>query len=126
MSLIVWRDSVCAGDDCDAPHELKLTVRDDTLHDVVNELMRKRYFASVEGGKATWILEASRPLAVVAQQWEQPRFLVDAEAVVGSYISRGQLPDLRLRYWCQADPDKVFECLRDGRPLPGRYESRST
>ena len=67
MSLIVWRDSVCAGDDCDAPHELKLTVRDDTLHDVVNELMRKRYLASVEGGKATWILEANRPLAVVAQ-----------------------------------------------------------
>ena len=126
IPLIVWRDSVCAGDDCDAPHELKLAVQDETLRDVVSELLRKGYLASIAGGKATWILQASRPLAVLAQQWEQPRFLVDAEAAVGRYISRGQRPDLRLRYWCQADPDRVFECLRDGRPLPDRYGSSST
>ena len=125
ISLSIWRDSVCAGDDCDAPHELKLGVWDDTLRDVVNELLRKRYLASIEGGRATWILEASRPLAVLAQQWERPRFLVDAEAAVGKYISRGQPPELRLRYWCQTDPDKVFECLRDGRALPDRHESSS-
>ena len=25
-SLVIWRDSVAAGDDIDAPHEIKLTV----------------------------------------------------------------------------------------------------
>src|SRR5262249_7279956 len=123
VSLVVQRDSVCAGDDCDAPHELKLSVGDNTLRDVVRELLGKGYLASIAGGRATWILEASRPLAVLAQQWEQPRFLVDPEAAIGKYISRDRPPDLRLRYWCQVDPDKVFECLRDGRPLPDRYES---
>ena len=55
----------------------------------------------------------------------EPRLLVDAEAAVGRHISGGEPPDLQLRYWCQADPDRVFESLRDGTPLPDRYESRN-
>ena len=29
-------------------------------------------------------------------------------------------PDLQLRYWAQADPERVYACLRDGEPLPDR------
>ena len=123
--LIIWRDSVCAGDDCDAPHELVLPIRDKSLRSVTNCLLGAQYLASIAGGRATWILQADgeegRPLAVLAQQWSEPRFLVEADSDVSTYIQRDANPHLYLRYWCQADSERVFECLQRGEPLPDQY-----
>jgi hypothetical protein len=123
--LIVWRDSICAGDDCDAPHELALAVRDESLRSFTARLVDASYLASVGGGRAAWILQtdsqAGRPLAVVAQQWAQPRFLVAADSPVTDYIERDAAPHLYFRYWCQVDPEQVFACLQRGEPLPDRY-----
>jgi hypothetical protein len=123
--LIVWRDSVCAGDDCDAPHELVLTIRDESLHSFTARLLDASYLAPVAGGRATWIIQtdtrAGRSLAVLAQQRSQPRFLVPADSPVTDYIERDAPPHLYLRYWCQVDPEQVFACLQRGEPLPDRY-----
>ena len=123
--LIVWRDSVCAGDDCDAPHELVLTAGTDSLRGVTDRLIEARYLASIAGGRATWIMQAGdqagRPLAVLAQQWLEPRFLVAPDAKVFTYLQSDAKPDLLLRYWCQVDPTKVFDCLQRGEPLPDRH-----
>ena len=112
-------------DDCDAPHELALGVADnESLREVVR-MFRTSYPASIAGGRATWILEAGgrgdRALAVLAQQWWRPRFLVEPDAAVSTYIQPDARPHLHLKYWCQADPKKVFDCLQRGEPLPDRY-----
>ena len=123
--LIIWRDSVCAGDDCEAPHELILPARDESLRNVANRLLGAGYLALIAGGRATWILEtgrrAGRPLAVLAQQWTQPRFLVDPDSGTTTYIHHDDNPHLNLRYWCQVDPEQVFDCLQRGEPLPDQY-----
>lgn len=75
---------------------------------------------TIHGGKATWILEAGVPLAVFAQQWEHPRLLLPPETPVASLPGIEAKPGVHFRYWCQVDPDEVFECLRDGRTLPDR------
>jgi hypothetical protein len=123
-SLIVWRDSVAAGDDADAPHEWILPVSPDaTVSDVVERVLRvsPRYLASIGGGRATWILETGRPIAVVAQQWEEPRYLVPASVPVWSVVSPASRPHLQARYWCQVEPELVVDALRSGAPLPDRY-----
>lgn len=83
------------------------------------------YLAAIAGGRATWILETgaqtARPLAVLAQQWWHPRFLVEPDAAAATYIQRDAAPHLYLRYWCQVDPARVFGCLQRGEPLPDRY-----
>jgi hypothetical protein len=67
-SLIVWRDSVCAGDDGDAPHERTFSASADvSLRDIAAQILNGHYLASISGGKATWILEGERPLLVSAQ-----------------------------------------------------------
>ncbi|HMF45084.1 MAG TPA: hypothetical protein VKE29_00290 [Candidatus Udaeobacter sp.] len=123
--LLVWRDSVSAGDDCDAPHELVLPLRDESLRSFASRLLGESYLASIASGRATWILQtdrqAGRSLAVVAQQWSQPRFLVDPESPVSSYIQRDSTPHLYFRYWCQVDPERVARCLQHGEPLPDKY-----
>ena len=122
LLLSVWRDSVCLADDCDAPHELILSLPSDASLDyVADQILRRSYLASIAGGRATWILEAQRPLAVFAQQWSQPRFLLSPDVRLASIVDLAATPHLRFRYWCQVDPDIVFDCLQQGQPLPDMY-----
>jgi len=115
-SLIVWRDSVCAGDDCEAPHERALSSSADmTLRHAAALLPDGRYLVSISGGEATWILEGKRPLLVCAQQWTEPRFLVSPDTVISDFIRTRDTPHLQFRYWCQVDPDRVFDCLETGK-----------
>jgi hypothetical protein len=124
--LILWRDSVCAGDDCDAPHELALVVGADSLGSFIKRLLVADYLPSISGGNATWILKTERhtdrALAVIAQQWAEPRFVVAADADVLLYINRSaKKPNLYLTYWCQVDPETVFQRLQRNESLPDRY-----
>lgn len=121
--LIIHRDSVCAADDCHAPHQLTLRIKDKTIGQVARELIRRSYLPRIVGGKATWILEAKRPLAVLAQQWSKPRFLVDPTTPAKRCIRERSIPHLYLKYWVQSDPELVFGRLRDGKPLPDRYST---
>ena len=120
-SIIIWRDSVAAGDDADAPHEWLLPIAPDaTVADVVRRIANAHYLASVIGGQATWIIEGDRPLAVVAQQWSEPRFLVDEETAIREVVSASGQPHVNARYWVQVSPERVFDALRMGGPPPDR------
>jgi hypothetical protein len=110
----VDRGSVAAGDDV-LPHAQRIEVPPATsLGDVVAGLLERRFLATIAGGRATWILVADRPLAVVAQQWDAPRFLVDASRPISSFGDGGRV-SLMFRYWKQHDPDRVFAELAAGR-----------
>lgn len=51
----VGRDSVCMGDDCDAPHSYSSSASNNsTLSEVFEHLERKRYLASVAGKNHSW------------------------------------------------------------------------
>ena len=105
--LQITRDSVAAGDDLDAPHRKRITVAAGaSLSEVLAEVRRLGYLARISGGKATWVVEASAPLAVVAQQWEAPEILPAGAALTG-------LPsELHFRYLEQEDPVKVVASFR--------------
>jgi len=102
------------------PHDIDFSVtEEETVECVAGRLIAASYLPSISGGKATWILETnSAPLAVIAQQWPQPRFLVEPGRRIGADVGSG---DLYFRYWCQVDPDLVYECLRDGKALPDMF-----
>jgi hypothetical protein len=122
LLLTIRRDSVSAGDDVDAPHELSLTLAsEDTLIRVCELLLQAEFPARIAGGRATWILEAERPLAVIAQQWLEPRFLVDKTTPALTLVRSDVKPSMHLKYWCQADPGLVFDCLLKGKDLPDKF-----
>ncbi|MEU8796549.1 hypothetical protein [Spirillospora sp. NPDC048819] len=109
------RGSVAMGDDA-LPHAETIDLPPETsLADVVSYLLDRHFLASIASGRATWILVADRPLAVVAQQWDEPRFLVDASRPISSFGADGNGVSLMFRYWKQRDPDHVFEELAAGR-----------
>ena len=66
-TIHVTRDSVCAGDDCRAPHEACYTVqRALTVSALIARLVLERYFPYIAGGMVTWVMQyAGRPIVVV-------------------------------------------------------------
>ena len=122
MTLSVERSSVCAGDDLDAPHTESVRVpAEATLAEVLQIVRDNRYLAWISGGKATWIVESDRPIAVMAQQWSEPRFLTDPAGAIASCILENSSRQLFFVYWCQVDPTLVYNCLVAGKPLPDKH-----
>lgn len=110
MILHLTRDSVAAGDDVDAPHAQQFVVPDQlSLAEVLQWVLARRYLARVAGGRATWSVEAARPLAVVAQQWPQARLL---PGLTPTDLARtdNQLT-LHFRYHQQLNPETVYAAL---------------
>lgn len=123
LILSIERDSVCAGDDVDAPHEARIAVRkESSLAAVLRVIQKRSYLAGIAGGRATWIVESDRPLAVMAQQWTSPRFLIDPATRIADCMKRDSTQGLFFRYWCQVDLRLVYSCLRAGAPLPDQYD----
>ena len=77
-------------------------------------------------GGATWILqtgeEYARSLAVLEQDSDARRFLVDADKSALDYAASGREPHFYLLYWYQAPAQTVFDALREDKPLPDKYQ----
>ncbi|MET9399815.1 hypothetical protein [Kitasatospora sp. NPDC002965] len=114
------RDSVAMGDDTDAPHAAELALREGaTVHEAGVALLAARYPASVSGGRATWVLtvDGGAPLAVLAQQWAEPRALPGADGPLARFASADGAVRLHLVYRTQRDPDAEWSRLAGGAPL---------
>lgn len=118
------RDSVCAGDDCDSHERSFVAPLGALMPELIQLATSACPLACIAGGEATWIVEAGgydgTPIAVMAQQWAAPRWLVPSSSCVESLFAQRKA-QLFFKYWCQASPDAVFEALAANKPLPSRY-----
>lgn len=106
LKIRITRDSVAAGDDYDAPHEKVLSLRDgSTLINVLREVWSVGYLPLIAGGRATWVVEASEPLAVIAQEWPKPRFLSAVLRLPSVPLS------IHFAYLAQESPEQVLARL---------------
>jgi hypothetical protein len=114
MRIYATRDSVAAGDDCDAPHTRLYSASDDWTWETLVELaLREARLPLIHGGLATWGLSSNFPFAVAAQQWRKPRllFLMDSDRKRLDW-NEGELR-LHWSYFGQLNPNLVFDVLRD-------------
>ncbi len=122
VTVMIERDSVSNGDDVLAPHRVSVSVpASSTLSQVLETVRQMGYLPRIQGGCATWIVESDRPLAVMTEQSVTPMFLCPSETAFVSYYSIDGSVPIFFRYWCQVDPDRVFESLQAGRPLPDMF-----
>ena len=123
-AVVVDRDSVAAGDDTTS-HACTIDIETRrSVTDLIAEARRACPLASIAGGRATWLVDMAGPargcIGVVAQQWDAPKLLVPGCTTIAEYFGSAEA-SVFFRYWCQADPDAVFEALRGGHELPSRY-----
>jgi len=109
MKVHVTRDSVCQGDDVDAPHTRQFT---SPYGSSTQEIVESGYLASIEGGYASWVVISNIPIAVVAQQWPAARLLTlslsDQEK---ADRANGEIT-LHFEYHQQADPEAIYARLQ--------------
>jgi hypothetical protein len=67
--------------------------------------------AIIGGGKATWTVVSRIPLAIVAQQWAEPKILTPVPSLSGLNFSDNVL-SIHFDYRVQQDPDLVYEELQ--------------
>ncbi|MDB4673841.1 hypothetical protein OAF27_03395 [Verrucomicrobiales bacterium] len=74
LKIRVTRDSVCAGDDVDAPNERFVEVHSFTEPDAFIQAVTTAYgMPLIEGGKAAWVvLLNGEKIGVAAQEWDAP------------------------------------------------------
>jgi hypothetical protein len=110
MKINIERDSVCAGDDVDAPHAKSLELPSPgSLGQLVAAVRLVNYLPSIQGGQATWILRlGGQAVAVLAQQWVEPKYLVDSSIPVDSLI-KPDLSEIFIEYCEQEDPQLVYD-----------------
>ena len=124
VTLKVDRDSVHAGDDMSS-HEISIDVTEDmSIEELLTFAAQKCVLPKISGGMGTWFAylesEPKIYLGVFAQQWRNPKFLINSATMLGAIYSKEQTK-LIFRYWCQADPDLVFKSLADNTELPSKY-----
>ncbi|MFE0171361.1 hypothetical protein ACFWZ2_03525 [Streptomyces sp. NPDC059002] len=114
MKVHLTRDSVAMGDDAYAPHAETMELPDGMpLREAVTAVGKGRYLASIAGGAATWVLTgADGPIAVVAQQWNEPRLLHSGPSAPTSPATDERAVHWHFRYLAQRDPDAVYDELR--------------
>jgi hypothetical protein len=112
MKVYLSRASVCAGDDDDAPHGRTLSFPDGTsVLEILTQVAHSGYLASIVGGGATWSAVSNIPLAVIAQQWSQPKLMWALPDSVRYLDMRGVTLCIHFNYHAQQDPDVVYEVL---------------
>ena len=113
MKVHLTRDSVAMGDDSDAPHadarELPAAM---PVREAVASIVGSGYLARIAGGRASWILTSTgSSIAVVAQQWKEPRLVSPADPPLASLAGEDGAVHWHFRYLVQRDPEAVYEEL---------------
>jgi len=113
MQLILTRNGVAAGDDFDAPHRRIIKVTEGLpLDALLRRVTRTKYLPSISGGAATRSVTSGVPLAVIAQQWDDIKWLPGALQEQAALDLRDGALHLHFNYHTQIDPGIVFEVLR--------------
>ncbi len=116
MKVSITRMSVSAGDDLDPPHLKEIDMPDDsTVEEIITSIVASGYLPKICGGKATWSVSSKKLLAVVAQQWKQPKMLefppFKFELDELDYADNNL--KIHFNYHAQKKPDMVFVVLSE-------------
>jgi|GEM_PF-963618 len=132
ISIILDRDSVCMADDCFSHKKTidvnkKMKLKDFILY-FLKLPVEKTYtekglieksievFPHISGGNATWILKIRKEykdicnIAIIAQQWEEPKLLVD-NVQIGELVADYNSNEFFMKYLCQTDPEEIYNEL---------------
>jgi hypothetical protein len=113
MKVNLTRESVCAADDVDAPHATTLMLPDETTVADLARIIQNTYLPKICGGKATWSMVSSIPVAVLAQQWSEPKSLLPLNLRVAKLNAADGTAAIHVNYHAQRDPEAVLEVLRE-------------
>jgi hypothetical protein len=122
LTVALTRDSVCAADDIDAPHEKRFSIPvKAALSELYEAVSGQDYLARIAGGDATWVLKiGTENIAVLAQQWRRPMFLLPSTTAVRQFADETRVCEVHIEYHTQKNPVEIAKSLvpQETRKLP--------
>ena len=113
MKITLLRDSVCASDDCTAPNDIQIEYEDSALiMDILEIILKNNYLPTIDGGKATWSVSITQPVAVIAQEWNEPKLLCLSQYPFYNTQGYIKIEKIYFNYHGQDDPDVVYNVLK--------------
>ena len=105
MLIVARRDSVCAGDDIDAPHEQRFSMpATATIMHLFLELEKMRYLPSIAGENERWEAYLNQKLICRFQKdIGNPSFVVPGDTPLSKFASDTPEIIVNLRYFCSFD-----------------------
>ena len=114
MQAFLTRSSVCAGDDGDASHQKRFDLSNsESLEKLLTAIVKSAYLPTISGGRATWSVTSAVPIAVIAQQWTEPRMLFLLPKDLENLDRKEGILKLHFNYHAQLDPEIVLIVLRE-------------
>ena len=110
MRVHLDRDSVAAGDDVEAHASVIDVAEVSDLEGLFAHVLRVYPLPLIAGGLATWAICSRRPLAVLAQEWSEPRMLPCRS--LSDCLGSDGVVRLYFNYFAQIDPEVVTNVLR--------------
>ena len=109
MVVEVKRASVALGDDIEAPHLLRLRLRDSaSLKLIVKSIMDRDYLPRIAHPIATWVFVADAPFAVLSQSNSEPRWLASSDWIFSDWSPSCSV---YIHYLAQIPVDEVVRAL---------------
>ena len=114
MKLNLTRDSVATGDDINAPHFKEIVIDENvTLLDLARQIQDMRYLANIGMGEATWSVMTDSPVAIIAQQWNEPKLVTPGNPTVKELVKGESCLKVHINYHSQEDPTETLKRLRN-------------
>ncbi len=109
LNVVVQRESVCMADDME-DHSIIVKIEEmKTLREFLLYMLNTKYLAKISGGKATWVLCCNDIiLAVVAQEWDHPKYLQSPDAKITKFMEGNSKVEMNFKYLAQINPDKTY------------------
>lgn len=109
MHVLVQREDLRDADDAGSIKVRRFEVSDAaTVVDFLRRVRTSNLVPNLAGGRATWVVEGDRPLAVLTQEYREPWALVGANVRLVEVAGRLPRPHVGLRYFAQRSPEDVF------------------
>lgn len=115
MIVAVDRASVHPGDDTQSHARTFECPNGATLRDIITMIAESGWLASIAGGLATWSVASNVIVAVVAQQWREPKMMLGVGMIDHLLDRRDGVLHLYFNYHAQIDPKIVYDVLSSAR-----------
>jgi len=86
---------------------------DATVSDVLLAILQAGFLPGVGGGGATWLVMGLKPVAVVAEKWTAPRWLMSPDLPVSATREPSGQYDYWFDYGGHRDPEQMYDDYRD-------------
>lgn len=109
MKILASRASVAAGDDVEAPHMREFIFKEGTSLINALEHIRRDYLPRIAGGEATWSVCSNVPVAIIAQQWNEPKMMLFPSDNYKVLDMEDGFLKIHFNYHAQVDPNVVLK-----------------